>query len=75
MIGTHPYSREDIPFNHPFMTGKELPYIQQAVESGKISGNGMFTQKCQQLLESRFGFPKTLLTTSCTDALEMAAKT
>ena len=62
-----------IPFNRPFLTGKETEYIRQAVESGKISGNGLFTQKCQHFLEERYGFPKVLLTTSCTDALEMAA--
>lgn len=62
-----------IPFNQPFLTGRETDYIRQAVESGKISGNGAFTQKCQRFLEERCGFKKVLLTTSCTDALEMAA--
>ena len=62
-----------IPFNKPYLTGKETYYIEQAVKSGKISGNGMFTQKCQQFFEQRYGFKKCLLTTSCTDALEMAA--
>lgn len=62
-----------IPFNKPFLTGRETDYIRQAVESGKISGNGAFTQKCQRFLEQRYGFRKVLLTTSCTDALEMAA--
>jgi dTDP-4-amino-4,6-dideoxygalactose transaminase len=62
-----------IPFNKPFMTGKELEHIRAAVESGKISGDGVFSRKCQQFFEQRFGFHKTLLTTSCTDALEMAA--
>ena len=62
-----------IPFNKPFMAGKELDYIQQAVASGKISGDGMFSKRCQAYFEQRFGFSKTLLTTSCTDALEMAA--
>ncbi|OGC89730.1 MAG: dTDP-4-amino-4,6-dideoxygalactose transaminase [candidate division Zixibacteria bacterium RBG_16_53_22] len=62
-----------IPFNKPFMTGKELDYIQQAVASGKISGDGVFSKRCQAYFEQRFGFAKTLLTTSCTDALEMAA--
>ncbi len=65
--------KTSIPFNKPFLTGNELDYIRQAVESGKISGNGAFTQKCQRLLEERYGFRKVLLTTSCTDALEMAA--
>jgi dTDP-4-amino-4,6-dideoxygalactose transaminase len=62
-----------IPFNKPFLSGGEIDYIRQAVESGRISGNGDFTRKCQQFLEQRYGFRKVLLTTSCTDALEMAA--
>jgi dTDP-4-amino-4,6-dideoxygalactose transaminase len=62
-----------IPFNKPFFTGKETTYIQEAVFSGKISGNGLFTQKCQAFFEQRFGFKKALMTTSCTDALEMCA--
>lgn len=62
-----------IPFNKPYLTGKETHYIYEAVNSGKISGNGIFTKKCQQFFEEKYGFKKTLLTTSCTDALEMAA--
>lgn len=62
-----------IPFNKPFLAGNELTYIRQAVESGKISGNGNFTQLCQKFFEERFGFHNVLLTNSCTDALEMAA--
>jgi len=62
-----------IPFNKPYLTGKEMHYMYQAVYSGKISGNGMFTQKCHKFFEERFGFKKALLTTSCTDALEMCA--
>jgi dTDP-4-amino-4,6-dideoxygalactose transaminase len=62
-----------IPFNKPYLTGKETQYIEEAVRSGKISGNGIFTQKCQQFFEQKYGFKKCLLTTSCTDALEMAA--
>ncbi len=62
-----------IGFNKPYMTGKEGIYIREAVVSGKISGDGMFTKKCHQFFESRYGFKKALLTTSCTDALEMAA--
>jgi dTDP-4-amino-4,6-dideoxygalactose transaminase len=62
-----------IPFNKPFLTGKEIEYIREAVHSGKISGNGLFTQNCQKFFEERFGFKKALLTTSCTDALEMCA--
>ncbi len=62
-----------IPFNKPYLTGKETHYIYEAVHSGKISGNGIFTQRCQQFFEERYGFKRCLLTTSCTDALEMAA--
>lgn len=62
-----------IPFNKPFLTGKEPLYIVQAVYSGQISGNGPFTKKCHQLFEERYGFKKAFLTSSCTDALEMAA--
>lgn len=62
-----------IPFNKPYLTGKETQYIEDAVKSGKISGNGYFTQKCQSFFETKYGFKKTLLTTSCTDALEMCA--
>ena len=60
-------------FNKPYMTGRETDYIRQAVESGKISGNGEFTKRCQAFFEQRYGFRKSLLTTSCTDALEMCA--
>lgn len=62
-----------IPFNKPYLSGNETKYIAEAVESGKISGDGIFTQKCHKFFESKYGFKKTLLTTSCTDALEMAA--
>jgi dTDP-4-amino-4,6-dideoxygalactose transaminase len=62
-----------IPFNQPYFTGKEQEYIQQAIQAKVISGNGSFTQRCSQLLENRYQFNKVLLTTSCTDALEMSA--
>ncbi len=62
-----------IPFNKPFLTGKECEYIADAVKSGKLSGNGDFTKKCQNFFENHYGFKKALMTTSCTDALEMAA--
>ena len=62
-----------IPFNKPFLTGKELEYMRNAVASGKISGNGEYTKRCQQFFEEKYGFRKCLLTTSCTDALEMCA--
>jgi dTDP-4-amino-4,6-dideoxygalactose transaminase len=62
-----------IPFNKPYLSGTELSYIGQAVKNGKISGDGLYTSKCHSFFQNRFGFYKTLLTTSCTDALEMAA--
>ncbi|OHX68436.1 dTDP-4-amino-4,6-dideoxygalactose transaminase [Flammeovirga pacifica] len=62
-----------IPFNKPYLTGKEAHYLYQAVYSGHISGNGNYTKKCHLFFEERWGFKKTLLTTSCTDALEMCA--
>ncbi len=62
-----------IPFNKPFLTGKEAHYMYQAVYTGKLSGNGVFTKKCQEFFETKYGFKKCLMTTSCTDALEMAA--
>ncbi len=62
-----------IPFNKPYLTGKEVDHLTEAVLSGKISGNGSFTKKCQLFFEKNYHFKKTLLTTSCTDALEMAA--
>lgn len=62
-----------IPFNKPFLTGKEAHYMYQAVYTGKLSGNGVFTKKCQQFFEEKYGFKKAILTTSGTDALEMAA--
>ena len=62
-----------IPFNKPFLTGKEAHYMYQAVYTGKLSGNGVFTKKCQAFFEERYGFKKALMATSCTDALEMAA--
>jgi dTDP-4-amino-4,6-dideoxygalactose transaminase len=61
------------PFNKPYLTGNELKYIQEAVNLGKISGNGEFTNRCHNFFQDRYGFEKCLLTTSCTDALEMAA--
>jgi dTDP-4-amino-4,6-dideoxygalactose transaminase len=62
-----------IPFNKPFIVGKELYYIARAVTLGNIGGDGYFTQNCCRLLEERFGIHRVLLTPSCTAALEMAA--
>jgi dTDP-4-amino-4,6-dideoxygalactose transaminase len=62
-----------IPFNSPFISGKELPYIQEAIERKHLSGNGDFTKRCQTWFESYLGCNKALLTHSCTAALEIAA--
>ena len=67
----HKLSQYRLPFNKPALVGNELAYIADAVHSGKISGNGDFTRKCQSFFETRYGFHKTLMTSSCTDALEM----
>lgn len=63
----------DIPFNKPYMTGKELWYISQAHHMGKLAGDGYFTKKCHEWLEGQVGCHKALLSHSCTAALEMAA--
>lgn len=62
-----------IPFNVPLITGKEMFYIKEAIRSKKICGDGLFTKRCSEWLEDRTGSAKTLITTSCTHALEMAA--
>ena len=62
-----------LPFNKPYLAGNETHYIKQSVTSGKISGDGVFTRRCHDFFEKKYGFYKVLLTTSCTDALEMAA--
>ena len=62
-----------INYNKPYLTGKETAYIEDAVSLGKISGNGKYTKMCHEFFQMRYGFHKCLLTTSCTDALEMAA--
>lgn len=62
-----------IAFNVPYLTGKEVHYMQDAVSTGKISGNGKYTQLCQNYLQDRYNFGQCFLTSSCTDALEMAA--
>ena len=63
----------NIPFNKPYISGKELEYISDAVSRRHISGNGYYTKKCQSFFEEKLGTKKALLTTSCTDALEMCA--
>ena len=62
-----------IPFNKPAIVGRELYYISQAIQQGHSSGDGSFSRRCQRVLELALGVPRVLLTTSCTDALEMAA--
>lgn len=62
-----------IPFNKPYMTGKELCYVSQSHAYGHLAGDGVFTKKCSTWLEQRIGCGKALLTHSCTGALEMAA--
>ncbi len=63
----------NIPFNKPYFTGKEINFISETFNNKKIAGDGDFTKKCHSFFEKKYGFKKVLLTTSCTDALEMAA--
>ncbi|AUI67207.1 MULTISPECIES: dTDP-4-amino-4,6-dideoxygalactose transaminase [Glaesserella] len=62
-----------IPFNQPPVVGTELAYLQQAISSGKLSGDGEFTRRCERWFEQRFNAHRVLLTPSCTAALEMSA--
>jgi len=62
-----------IPFNRPSFEGREHEYLEAAIASGQISGDGSFTKRCHEFLESELGVGKALLTTSCTHALEMSA--
>lgn len=62
-----------IPFNKPYISGEEITNIQDVLVRGKLSGNGIYSKKCENFLETKYGFQKSLLTTSCTDALEMCA--
>jgi dTDP-4-amino-4,6-dideoxygalactose transaminase len=62
-----------IPFNRPFIVGRELDYIREAVHCGHLAGDGQFTERCQRWMEEEFDIKKVLLTTSCTMALEMSA--
>ncbi|MDF7661007.1 dTDP-4-amino-4,6-dideoxygalactose transaminase [Erwiniaceae bacterium L1_54_6] len=62
-----------IPFNAPPVVGSEIEYMQSAMASGKLCGDGGFTRRCQQWMEQHFGSKKVLLTPSCTASLEMAA--
>jgi dTDP-4-amino-4,6-dideoxygalactose transaminase len=62
-----------VPFNKPFISGKELYYVAQSIVNGKIAGDGRFTSQCARLLEEQFDVNRVLMTPSCTAALEMAA--
>lgn len=62
-----------VPFNKLYLTGKEKKYIAEAIDSGSVSGNGAFTKKCHDFFQKKYGLKKCFLTSSCTDALEMAA--
>jgi dTDP-4-amino-4,6-dideoxygalactose transaminase len=62
-----------IPFNKPFIAGKELHYIARTITSGQLAGDGYFTKHCCQVFEEQLGIHKILMTPSCTAALEMAA--
>jgi len=67
------FKNTQIPFNWPYLTGKELYYIAEAQFNGRLSGDGLFTKKCHQWLEQNTPTKKALLTHSCTAALEMSA--
>lgn len=62
-----------IPFNKPYLPWSTTGYLLKGALSGMVSGNGSYTKKCHRFFEERFGFAKVLMTTSCSDALEMAA--
>ncbi|MCL1594887.1 MAG: dTDP-4-amino-4,6-dideoxygalactose transaminase [Actinomycetia bacterium] len=68
-----PNTSQEIPFNVPYVTGRELGYLEQVIESGHFAGNGPFTKKAERLLEQRYDVPHVLLTHSCTGALELSA--
>lgn len=62
-----------IPFNKPYITKLEKKYVTEALFSGSIASNGNFTKRCEDFFETKYGFEKVFLTTSCTSALELAA--
>ena len=62
-----------VPFNKPYFCGDELDFLKNCLDSGKISGDGVFTKKCQNFFQNEYGFKSSFLTTSCTDALEMCS--
>ena len=63
----------NIPYNRPYVTGNEFENMKEAIARRHLSGNGYFTNACHYFFQERYGFKKCLLTTSCTDAMEMAA--
>jgi dTDP-4-amino-4,6-dideoxygalactose transaminase len=63
----------DIPFNRPYLNGRERGYVDQVLQSRRLAGDGSFSRRCQTLMEQRFGAMNVQLTTSCTSALEVAA--
>lgn len=64
---------QPVPFHKPFLTGSELKFAAEALESGHLSGNGRFTKLCHEYFEGQLKAPRVLLTSSCTDALEMCS--
>jgi dTDP-4-amino-4,6-dideoxygalactose transaminase len=62
-----------IPFNRPYLTGRENDYIAEVLNSRRLSGDGPFSRRCQELMQNRFAVVSAQLTTSCTSALEVAA--
>jgi dTDP-4-amino-4,6-dideoxygalactose transaminase len=69
----HAVPEDWIPFNLPGLAGREAEYVAQVMAQGRIAGDGPFTQRCEEYLETELGVAKVLLTTSCTSALEMCA--
>ncbi len=65
--------QHNIPFNKPWLSGREMDYMREGVEAGELCGDRSFSKRCQALMEEKFSAKKVLLTTSCTSALEMAA--
>jgi len=64
--------KHEIPFNKPFIFGKELSYIEQVVKTGQIASDGIFTKKCTDFFKNKYQFNCVLMTPSCTASLEMA---
>jgi len=69
----NPMDKPGVPFNRPSLAGREMEYMQDAVRRSHLSGDGLYTRRCHELLREILGAPQVLLTTSCTHALELAA--